>query len=123
MAIAFKATVPILRIFDVDKAKEFYRDFLGFTVDWEHRFGDNFPLYCQVSRGDLKLHLSEHHGDATPGSTCFVYMSGVESLRDELHANDYRYMKPDVQLQEWGMKELHVTDPFGNRIRFGEPID
>ena len=42
--------IPILRIFSVEKAKEFYVDFLGFKIDWEHRFGDNFPLYAQVSR-------------------------------------------------------------------------
>ncbi len=41
---------PILRIFDEAKAREFYVDFLGFSVDWEHRFGDNFPQYMQVSR-------------------------------------------------------------------------
>ena len=29
---------PILRIFDEAKAREFYVDFLGFKVDWEHRF-------------------------------------------------------------------------------------
>jgi len=45
-----REAIPILRIFSVEKAKEFYLDFLGFTLDWEHRFGDNFPLYAQVSR-------------------------------------------------------------------------
>jgi hypothetical protein len=59
-------TVPILRIFSVEKAKEFYVDYLGFEIDWEHRFGDNFPLYMQVSLGALVLHLSEHHVEETP---------------------------------------------------------
>jgi catechol 2,3-dioxygenase-like lactoylglutathione lyase family enzyme len=53
------AAVPILRIFDRAKAREFYVDFLGFTVDWEHG-GDGSPLYTQVSRGGTVLHLSEH---------------------------------------------------------------
>ncbi len=35
--IAFEQAVPIVRIFDVAKAQEFYLGFLGFTVDWEHR--------------------------------------------------------------------------------------
>jgi len=48
--IAFEQAVPIVRIFDVAKAHEFYLGFLGFTVDWEHRYGDNFPLYTQISR-------------------------------------------------------------------------
>jgi catechol 2,3-dioxygenase-like lactoylglutathione lyase family enzyme len=29
---------PILRIFDDAKAREFYVGYLGFEVDWEHRF-------------------------------------------------------------------------------------
>jgi Glyoxalase superfamily protein len=32
--------IPILRIFDVTKAREFYLDFLGFRVDWEARFNE-----------------------------------------------------------------------------------
>ncbi len=71
MAVAFQKTIPILRIFDVEKAKEFYVGFLGFTVDWEHHFEENTPAYLQVSRDDLVLHLSEHHGDCCPGSTVF----------------------------------------------------
>ncbi|MBA4160284.1 MAG: VOC family protein, partial [Gemmatimonadetes bacterium] len=43
----FTRTTPILRIFDEAKAKEFYVAFLGFTVDWEHRFEDDLPLYLQ----------------------------------------------------------------------------
>lgn len=35
---------PILRIFDIAKAHEFYIGFLGFEVQWEHRFDDNAPL-------------------------------------------------------------------------------
>lgn len=48
--VGIKPPIPIFRIFDVAKAMEFYCGFLGFTLDWEHRFGDNFPLYCQVTR-------------------------------------------------------------------------
>jgi len=66
--VEFRRVVPILRIFDVAKAKDFYAGFLGFTIDWEHRFDDRAPLYLQVSRNGLVLHLSEHHGDGTPGS-------------------------------------------------------
>lgn len=44
------STIPVFRIFDEAKAKEFYVDFLDFKIDWEHRFGENFPLYMQVSR-------------------------------------------------------------------------
>lgn len=61
----FGSPIPILRTFDEAKAREFYVGFLGFTIDWEHRFTPELPLYCQVSRAGCLLHLSEHHGDAT----------------------------------------------------------
>ncbi|WP_153205531.1 glyoxalase superfamily protein [Niveispirillum sp. SYP-B3756] len=120
--ILFEPAVPIVRIFDVAKAREFYLDFLGFALDWEHRFGDNFPLYCQVSRGPLRLHLSEHAGDATPGGNMVVYMTGIQAFQQELAAQDYRYMKPDLEMLD-DMLMVQVTDPFGNRIRFLELPD
>lgn len=117
--IGFERTFPIVRIFDEAKAREFYVDFLGFEIDWEHRFGDNFPLYMQVSRAGMGLHLSGHHGDATPGSNIFVTMRGVHAYQQELAAHDYRFMKPGVEELPWG-DVMEVTDPFGNRIRFCE---
>src|SRR5262249_32681313 len=59
--IAFMRTIPILRMFDERKAREFYCDFLSFTVEFEHRFEPNLPLYMGVRRAGLYLHLSEHH--------------------------------------------------------------
>ncbi|TPM41381.1 glyoxalase superfamily protein [Mesorhizobium sp. B2-3-4] len=117
--IAFELTAPIVRIFDVAKAHEFYLGFLGFTVDWEHRYGENFPLYTQVSRGDLVLHLSEHAGDATPGGNMVVYMKGIRDLQKELADKDYRYMKPGLEHED-GRLTVEVTDPFNNHIRFME---
>jgi catechol 2,3-dioxygenase-like lactoylglutathione lyase family enzyme len=111
--------IPIFRIFDVDKAKEFYCGFLGFSLDWEHRFGDQFPLYCQVSRGAMLLHLSEHSGDASPAARAFVPVTGVRQFQAELAGKQYRYMKPGVSEAPWGL-EMEVIDPFNNRITFCE---
>lgn len=116
-SISFEQAVPIVRIFDVAKAHEFYLEFLGFSVDWEHRYGDDFPLYTQISRAGLKLHLSEHSGDATPGGNMCVYMQGITRFHADLIAKNYRYMKPGLQDVD-GRLEVSVTDPFNNRIRF-----
>lgn len=118
--IAFEQAIPIVRIFDVAKAHEFYLGFLGFTVDWEHRYGDSFPLYTQISRGGLKLHLSEHAGDATPGGNMVVYMKGIRAFHEELSRQNYRYMRPGLS-DEGSRLEVEVTDPFNNHIRFMEP--
>lgn len=117
--IAFTDTIPILRIFDVAKAEAFYDDFLGFAIDWDHRFGDGFPLYRQVSRAGLRLHLSEHHGDATPGANVFVTMRGVSAYHAELTAKAYPFLRPGIEDLPWG-RMMEVIDPFGNRIRFCE---
>ncbi len=74
----------------------------------------------QVSRAGLAINLSEHHGDGTPGSIVYVYMTGVKALHRELNDKKYRHNRPGLQQQEWGMTELTVTDPFNNRITFGE---
>ncbi|SDH53041.1 glyoxalase superfamily protein [Bosea robiniae] len=122
-AVRLQMGIPILRIFDEAKAKEFYLGFLGFAMDWDHRFGPNMPLYMQVSRSGLVLHLSEHHGDASPGSTVFVWMEGVDAYRAELIGKRYTYSKPGIQEEGPGGRTLEVPDPFGNRIRFCEKRD
>ncbi|MBC3540908.1 glyoxalase superfamily protein [Rufibacter sediminis] len=116
---------PIFRIFDYQKATEFYIDWLGFRVENEHRFGDNFPVYLQISRGDLKLHLSEHHGDCSPGARIHIEdFTGLEEYHQKLTAKDYRYNKPSLQKAFWNPNVIcmEVIDPFGNRMTFTEEL-
>ena len=121
MDVTFQRVVPILRIFDVDKARQFYVDFLGFAVDWEHRFSDDAPSYLQVSRDELLLHLSEHHGDGTPGSAVYIETSGVRAYHAELQDKKYRYLRPGVGVDEMGTC-MTLLDPFGNTLRLNEPL-
>ena len=123
MAIKFERVVPIFRIFSLEKAREFYIDFLGCKVDWEHRFEPSGPVYMQVSRDELVLHLSEHHGDGTPGSVVYVYMTDIAALHRELNDKKYRHNRPGIEQMEWGMMQMTVIDPFNNRICFGEPVE
>ncbi|MFA0918952.1 hypothetical protein ALP73_03550 [Pseudomonas coronafaciens pv. garcae] len=113
----FSSAIPILRMFDERKAREFYLDFLGFSVEFEHRFEADLPLYLGIVRNGL--HLSEHHGDACPGAAVFIPTQNIEQLRDELISTRYGYARPAIVQQGWG-KVLEVCDPFGNRIRFCE---
>jgi catechol 2,3-dioxygenase-like lactoylglutathione lyase family enzyme len=118
-ALRVEQVVPILRIFDVAKAKEFYCDYLGFRIDWEHRFADDLPLYMQVSLGRLLLHLSEHHGDGTPGSMVFVRVRGLRDFHARL-AKNYRYLRPGLEQTERGSLCVELLDPFGNRLRLDD---
>ncbi len=116
--MTLSTTTPILRSFDETKAREFYVGFLGFQVDWEHRFGDDFPLYMQVSRDACILHVSEHHGDATPGSTVRIATDDIDAFQQELIAKNYRHSRPDVEETPWNTREMAIADPFGNGLIF-----
>ena len=122
MSLVAQQVVPIFRIFDEAKAREFYVGFLCFTIDWEHRFEPNLPLYVQVSRAGCVLHLSEHVGDACPGSTAFVRVTGIDDYQAELIGKNYKYYRPGIEIAPWGAKCMEVTDPFGNRLRFNEDL-
>ena len=112
------APVPILRIFDEAKAREFYLDFLGFQVDWEHRFEPGMPLYMQISRDSCVIHLSEHHGDASPGSALRIRCDELEAYHQALLDKQYKFYRPGLQDKEWGAREMSVQDGFGNRLVF-----
>jgi hypothetical protein len=111
------APIPILRIFDEAKAREFYCDFLGFAVDFEHRFDDAAPLYMQVRSGACILHLSEHFGDASPGASLRVGITDLDGFIAGLNAKRYKNARPGINTQPWG-RESVLTDPFHNRLIF-----
>jgi uncharacterized glyoxalase superfamily protein PhnB len=117
--VSMLRVIPILRIFDETKAREFYAGFLGFTIDWEHRFDAGAPLYMQVSRGACVLHLSEHYGDASPGGAIRIDTTELDAFHAELSAKQYKYARPGINEQPWG-REVSVRDPFGNRLIFSE---
>jgi uncharacterized glyoxalase superfamily protein PhnB len=123
MPLTTAQVIPVLRIFDIAKAKEFYVDYLGFKIDWEHRFEEQSPLYMQVSLGALRLHLSEHYGDGCPGCTVFVKVTGLEAYHQELTAKNYNYLRPGIETTPWNSRCVNVIDPFGNRIRFNEYLE
>jgi catechol 2,3-dioxygenase-like lactoylglutathione lyase family enzyme len=113
-----RAPIPILRIFDEAKAREFYLDWLGFSIDFEHRFEPGTPLYMGIFRDDCKLHLSEHHGDSTPGSAVRIFVDDLEAYHQQLVAKHYKYARPGLHDQEWGTREMPVGDGFGNKLIF-----
>src|SRR5437870_203158 len=117
MTPAILQTVRIFRIFDETKAREFYVGFLGFKVDWEHRFEPDLPLYMQISKDKCVIHLSEHHGDCCPGAAVRIETTELEVFHAELAAKQYKYYRPEIKSMPWG-RDMSVKDPFGNRLTF-----
>jgi uncharacterized glyoxalase superfamily protein PhnB len=120
--MSFGKTTPILRIFDEVKAKEFYVDFLGFKIDWEHRFAEGLPLYMQISKDGCVLHLSEHHGDCCPGAAMRIETTELQVFQQQLVLKAYSYSRPAIQQMPWGSTDMTIVDPFGNKLTFTTAI-
>lgn len=73
----------------------------------------DYPLYLFLRRGELSLHLSEHLGDAPPGSLVRLYVEDLDSVAEEFDV--------PVEEQPWG-RELELTDPDGNRLRVAPAV-
>lgn len=113
---------PILRIFDEMKTTEFYVDWMEFKVDWMAG-APHEPKYMQISLKDITLHLSEHHGDGTPGTRVFIdNFKGLLEYHDLLINKHYKYNKPGLEKFFFDERALHmqVDDPFGNKLIFVE---
>jgi catechol 2,3-dioxygenase-like lactoylglutathione lyase family enzyme len=103
-------SIPILRVDDAARAVSWYER-LGFVKEWEHRFDPSFPAFVSIARdGTARLFLSEHRGDAQPDTLAYLRVADVDAIAREFSS--------EIIDQPWG-RELHLTDPDGNRLRVG----
>lgn len=115
----FDQSVPVMLSLDETICRSFYCDFLGFEVDFESRLAPNMPAYLGFRRGSVQLHLTPRRDDAAEGAAVLIWMKGVDDYRRELSARSDGHAVPDIERQSWA-RELVITDPFGNRLRFCE---
>jgi catechol 2,3-dioxygenase-like lactoylglutathione lyase family enzyme len=113
--------VPTLRVNDAAKSCTFYCDVLGFKKNWEHRFGPGYPLFVSVSRGPATIFLTEHP-ECSSGALVYFYVREVESLLAQLKQNGAVLGLGPVD-QPWGVREVHLRDPDGNKLRFGQALE
>jgi catechol 2,3-dioxygenase-like lactoylglutathione lyase family enzyme len=107
-----EAVVPVLRVTDAALAVGWYGR-LGFEKEWEHQFEAGLPWFVSVARGDVRLYLSEHTGDAPPSSLIHLYVANVDEVAKEF----------GVPVDEEGLagRECELEDPDGNRLRIATP--
>jgi catechol 2,3-dioxygenase-like lactoylglutathione lyase family enzyme len=100
--------VPVLRVEDAGRAVAWYGR-LGFVKEWEHQFEPGFPWFVSVARGNVRLYLSEHTGDARPDTLVHLYVRDVDVVAQEFA----------VSVDEDGLagRECALVDPDGNRLR------
>ncbi|MCR3718604.1 MULTISPECIES: glyoxalase superfamily protein [Prauserella salsuginis group] len=117
------APVPVLRIHDEALAREFYLNYLGFNVEWEHRFEPGMPLYLRIRRGETILDLSEHHGDGTPGTVVWVPVANAATFLADISGRSHPRLNPGIDRDAPGGATIEITDSVGNVLRFCETHD
>ncbi len=101
---------PVMRVADANAAVIWYER-LGFVKEWEHRFKPGLPLYVGLVRGSIRIHLSEHTGDARLGTLVYLYVDDVDAVASALGVTE-------IDDMPWG-RDFETADLDGNRLRIG----
>lgn len=109
---------PILRVHDLKASQAYYRDKLGFKVDWD--YGDP-PDFGQVSRSDFALFMCQQCQGVGAAWT-MTFAADVDKLHAEFTRRGAIIRQPPKDMP-WGLREMQVADPDGNVIRFGSHGD
>lgn len=117
-----KSVVPILFVRDVPTSAAFFREKLGFNVDFLY---GTPPFYGSVSRGDACLHLRCVHEPnfaelaAREPSLILatIEVSDVDALFREFGERGADFVQVPME-KPWGGTDFQVRDPDGNVISF-----
>lgn len=115
--------IPQLPSGNIELTAEFFESKLGFKVT--ATFPDHGHLI--VVRDEAEVHFwqapdEEYALNIGSDSSCYIRVEDVAQLYQELKGRNapFRY---ELTEQPWGMNEMQIDDPYGNAIRFGEPIN
>lgn len=104
---------PIFNVHDLRRGQRYYRDQLGFKVDWED---GKPPDFTSVTRGHGTIFLCRGC-QGTPGAWAMMFHPDVDKLYEELRGRKAIIRMPPTDMP-WHLRELHVSDPDGNVLRF-----
>jgi GNAT superfamily N-acetyltransferase len=111
----FARAVPQLPVANVQETQRFYRDVLGFKIDWI--WGEND--YGAVSRGRTEFYLIAAKPPFQP-ITCVINVTAVDPLCAEWRAKGAKISSEPAD-QPWGLREFTVEDNNGHRFRISQP--
>ena len=104
------------RVRDLDKARAFYRDTLGF----EEVFVDFDDGWSRLQHGSMEIALAEGEPDES-GGVAHVDVDDVKAEAERLRAQG---VDVGVVFELHGQIRLvDVFEPDGNRIQLAEPLD
>jgi len=117
---------PQFLVQDLDAACAFYRDQLGFVVDFV--YGET-PVYAGVVRDGITIHL-KHTDEPEPSRQfksqgehfdIYVYTDNVDALYEEYSTKGVFITKPLAD-EPWGTREFAIQDNNGYLIYFGQVV-
>ena len=102
LIVDYKLELVLIPVSDVDRAKAFYVDTLGFDLDVDHQPNDEFRVVQMTPPGSAcSITIGIGITDATPGSYrgTHLVVSDIEAARAELvgrgvEVSDIRHMGP-----------------------------
>jgi len=114
---------PQFLVYDLAAAVAYYRDRLGFGVDFCY---DSF--YAGVSRDGFAIHLKcapktvsdRAHRRQHEHLDAYIGVSGVAALEEELRSRGARITK-SLEARPWSCLDFYVEDPDGYILCFSEP--
>jgi catechol 2,3-dioxygenase-like lactoylglutathione lyase family enzyme len=108
---------PILPVIDLETSAAYYAA-AGFDVRRYDGGGYAFVTIDDESVFDLGV-AGPPHEPGTDGAACYLTVEDVDAWHRRL--DDLALAVTPVEPKPWGMRELTLTDPDGNRLRFGCP--
>jgi catechol 2,3-dioxygenase-like lactoylglutathione lyase family enzyme len=108
--------LPALPFDDVPAAIAYYRDTLGFRINYQQ---DDLGVMDRDRITVLLIARTERH----KGIGSFTaYVAQADALYAELESKGARLEGPPVS-RPWGLRDFTVLDPEGNRIMFAQPFE
>ncbi len=113
--------VPV-PVSDVDRAKTFYTDKIGFHEDMDQRVDENLRFVQLTPRGSAcSIVIGEGITSQEPGSSdgLLLVVPDVRATYDELSKRGVQISEP--AMQPWGTVHADFRDPDGNRWTLQQP--
>lgn len=106
-------------VFFVEKAEssiDFYKEKLGFSLDWKHEEGGQVYI-CQLSREGFELILAQ---DCLKAGKARVFIS-LDSKQEKALRKDIEDKQIQACDSHWGMPIIKILDLDGNELFFSPP--